>query len=105
MRKRLRQLQPAILLTTIVLRLPSPKPDWRGINRVVGQIAVLQGGKINKQLEGGTRLSLGVDGPVELTLIVIAPPDHGDHRSVRSHGNESALRDTASRAFALEHLS
>src|SRR4030095_4554776 len=49
--------------------------------------------------------SLRVDSPVELTLIVVAPSDHGDHCSVRSHGDESALPHAASRTFALEHLS
>src|SRR5262249_27072142 len=95
----------AKLPATVVFRLPSPYIDRRGIDRVVRPIAVLQGGKINKQLERGTGLSLGVNSTVELTLIIVAPSNHGDHCTVRSHGDESALRDAATRTFAIEHLS
>src|SRR5215831_3839695 len=105
MRESLRQRHPAILLAAVVFRLPSTYSDRRCVYLVVGQIAFLQGGKINKQLEGGAGLSLRVDSPVELTLVVVTPSDHGDHCSVRSHGDEGALGNAACRAFAFEHLS
>src|SRR5262245_55090551 len=100
-----RQRNPVILPAVVVFRLPLPYFDRCGVNNAVGPIAVLQRGKINKQLEGRAGLSLGVDSAVKLALIVVAPSDHGDHCSVGSHGDESALRDAASWTFTLEHLS
>ncbi len=50
-----------------------------------------QRGGIDIGLEGGAGLSQRVRGAIELALAIVAPADHGAHRTVNVHQNGGTL--------------
>ena len=60
--------------------------------------ALFERGRIDEGFEGRARLALGVDGPVELALVVVPPADDGADRAGAVESDECALRNILRRA-------
>ena len=59
---------------------------------VLGLHALFEGRKIHKQLEGGAGGAQGLDGPVELALVVVLAAHQGPHQAgARLHRNQGPL--------------
>ena len=82
-----------MVTATVVRRLPIAYLDG-GIERDrLGAKPLLEGCKIDEQLEKRAGLTFCLRDPIELTFCVFATADHGENCAVRSHRHESRLAD------------
>ncbi len=65
-----------ILPTAEILRFPSVDAYRSRVNQVRWRVAVAQRSQVDKHLEYRTRLASGIDGTVELAVVVVATADH-----------------------------
>src|SRR5215472_1387134 len=63
---------------------------------------LLEGGEVDKDLEQGAGLPLGLDGAIELAFVVVASTHHREDGAVGRHGDEGSLTDFLGPPFRLE---
>ena len=86
----------------VILRLPIADLH-RPIDRHCLRIeALLEGGKVDKDLEQRAGLPLCLDGAIELAFVVVASTHHREDGAVRCHGDEGSLTDFLGSPFRLE---
>ena len=81
-----------------ILRLPALDLERRVLDPVARREAVAQRRVVDEELEGRAGLAHGVDGPVELAVLIVAPAHHGEHGAVRPHRDQRRLRSAVRRA-------
>ncbi len=90
-RKGFHQRHVALIFVLEIGRRPFADGDGAVMHDVVRRAAILEGGEIDKGLEGAAGLAHRVGGAVEAGLDVGAPAHHGAHRAVGRHRHQRAL--------------
>src|SRR5262245_65269433 len=82
----------ALIGTFVVLRLPIADRDRAVEHFIAGPVAALERREIDEGLERRARLTLGVDGAVELAFVIVPASDQRANAAIERHGDECSLR-------------
>ncbi|VUD73772.1 hypothetical protein MET9862_04392 [Methylobacterium symbioticum] len=85
-----------------ILRLPVADLDRAVHQHGIRAQPLRIGGEIDEELEQGAGLALGLNGAVELAVLVVAPAHHGQDRALRRQGDEGGLARLLLRALRVE---
>ena len=88
----------------IVSGRPAANRDRSIHYHAVRRISLEKCRQIDKGLERRTRLPLGICGPVELAVFVVAPADDRFYRAFGRHGHRGGLAEPVARPFRVDDV-